>query len=256
VEAYVSFDFIWFDIGNTLLHRERERLFAELLEKAAVKTSAADIELAFHITDKRFMREFPGLLGKPAEEFMPLYFGLLCRYLNIGGNILSLLNAWFEARRKAELAWMPYPAVPDLLERLAAGGKRLGIISNWDPGATSILATLGILDYFEAVIISSEVGVSKPDERIFRIALEKVSIDPARCLYVGDNYYDDAVGAATVGMESLIINRHGLLGVEELPGLRFISDVSDVLSYLGVSHEDTSCPSVKSGRPDAGDYKE
>lgn len=225
-------DFIWFDLGNTLIHREREKLFTALLEKVRGSGSLKDVELAFHITDKRFMREFPGLLGKPAEEFMPLYFGFLCRYLHIGGDLVSLLNAWFGALKAAELAWSPYPVVPEVLKRLASSGKRLGVISNWDPGAKTILAGLGLLDSFEVVIISSEVGVSKPDERIFRIALEKAAVSPDRCLYVGDNYYDDAVGAAAVGMKSLIVNRFGRFGVEELSGQRLIADVSGIIPYL------------------------
>ena len=234
VEVCVPVDFIWFDLGNTLIHREREKLFAALLERVrgSEPRPLKEVELAFHITDKRFMREFPGLLGKPAEEFMPLYFGFLCRYLRLGGDLVSLLNAWFGTLKAAKLAWSPYPVVPGVLKSLASGGIRLGVISNWDSSAKPILAGLGLLDSFEVVVISSEVGVSKPDERIFRIALEKAGIAPDRCLYVGDNYYDDAVGAAAAGMESLIVNRFGRFGVEELSGQRLIADVSGVIQYL------------------------
>ena len=133
---------------------------------------------------------------------MPLYFGFLCRYLNIGGDLVSLLNIWIAAWKTTELAWHAYPHVPDVLDYLASRGKRLGVISNWDPSAKPILTGLGILDCFEVVVISSEVGASKPDERIFRIALEQAGIAPGVCLYVGDNYYDDAVGASAVGMKN------------------------------------------------------
>jgi putative hydrolase of the HAD superfamily len=89
------------------------------------------------------------------------------------------------------------------------------------------------MEYFEVVIISSEAGVCKPDERIFRMALDQATVDPARCLYVGDNYYDDAVGATSVGMKSLIVNRFGSLGVEELTAQELISDISGILPLLG-----------------------
>ncbi|MCX7028183.1 MAG: HAD-IA family hydrolase [Spirochaetes bacterium] len=225
-------DFIWFDLGNTLLHREREKLFAELLEKAGEKRSLGDIDQAYHAIDKQFMREFPGRLGRPAEEFMPHYFNLLCRYLRISGDMISLLNRWMELWKTVENPWLPYPVVPGVLEQLALRGKRLGVISNWDRSAKPILERCGLLDKFEVVVISSEEGVAKPDERIFRIALERAGIEGDCCLYVGDNYYDDSIGAMSVGMKSLIVNRFGTFGVEELSGQRLIVDVSAILPYL------------------------
>ncbi|HWP68020.1 MAG TPA: HAD family hydrolase, partial [Rectinemataceae bacterium] len=162
----------------------------------------------------------------------PLYFGFLCRQLKIGGDLVSLLNAWINAWKTTELGWLAYPHVPGVLERLTSKGKRLGVISNWDPSAKPILSNLDLLDRFEIVVISSEVGVSKPDERIFRIALEQAGIAPERCLYVGDNFYDDAVGASAVGMKSLIVNRFETFGVEELSGQHIITDISGIIPYL------------------------
>jgi len=228
----VPVDFIWFDLGYTLLYKERERLLAEVLNRFDIKRSIDDIDRAFHAIDKRFMREFPGYLGRPSEEFMPLYFGFLCKYLNIGGDLVSLLNAWIGAWKATELGWLPYPQVPGVLERLISMGKRLGVISNWDPSAKPILSNLGLLHHFEIAVISCEVGVSKPDERIFRIALEKANIGSERCLYVGDNYYDDSVGASSVGMRSLIVNRFDSFGVEELSGQHLITDISGIIPYI------------------------
>jgi putative hydrolase of the HAD superfamily len=228
----VPIDFIWFDLGYTLLYKDREKLLAEVLSRFAINRSIEEIDRAFHAIDKRFMREFPGYLGRSSEEFMPLYFGFLCRYLNICGDLVSLLNAWINAWKTTELGWVAYPQVPGVLDRLASIGKRLGVISNWDPSAKPILAGLGLLDRFEIVVISCEVGVSKPDERIFRIALEQAKIAPERCLYIGDNYYDDTVGASSVGMRSLIVNRFGSFGVEELSGQRLITDISGIIPYI------------------------
>lgn len=228
----MSIDFIWFDLGYTLLYTEREELFAGVIEKFDVRRSLEEIEKAFHIVDKRFMREYPGLLGRSADEFMPLYFGLLCHQLDIHGNILSMLLAWVEAWKANGHQWLAYPNVESVLDRLSAKGFRMGVISNWDQSAKPILESFGLLDRFEVVLISSEVGISKPDRRIFRLAVELAGIDPSSCLYVGDNYYDDAVGAASVGMNYLIVNRFGNLGVEELAGEPIIADISGILPYL------------------------
>lgn len=228
----VPVDFIWFDLGYTLLYKEREKLLKAVLGRSGVQKSVEDIDLAFHAIDKLFMREYRGYLGRPSEEFMPLYFGFLCRYLDVRGDLVSLLNEWIEAWKASGPAWLAYPHVPEVLGRLASMGKRLGVISNWDPSAKPILANLGILDCFEVVVISSEVGVSKPDERIFRIAFERAGVTPERCLYVGDNYYDDSVGSSAVGMKSLIVNRFGTFGVEELSDQPLIADISGLIPYL------------------------
>jgi putative hydrolase of the HAD superfamily len=228
----MSTDFVWFDLGYTLLYMEREKLFAKVAEQFGIQRTLSEIAEAFHIIDKRLMREFPGLLARPSEEFMPLYFGLFCDYLDIHGNIIAFLIRWMEAWKSGGLKWLAYPNVTEVLDRLSAMGIRLGVISNWDSSAKSILNSCGILDRFDVIVISSEVGVSKPDERIFRLAIERAGVDPSRCVYVGDNYYDDAVGASTVGMKFLIVNKFGNLGVEELADKPLIKDISGLFPYL------------------------
>ncbi|MDD3981497.1 MAG: HAD family hydrolase [Spirochaetia bacterium] len=224
--------FIWFDLGYTLLYNEREKLFKELLENRGLSLSEEQIELAFHVIDKRFMREYPGLLGGSAKKFIPLYFGQLCDYLGIDGSLIDFLEQWLKAWEEKKLEWLAYPFVPEVLRKLKDRGFRLGVISNWDPSARPILQRQGILDFFEVTVISSEVGVTKPDSKIFEIALEKASVKPENCLYVGDNYYDDAVGASAVGMGYRIINRFGAFGVEELDSSILIRDVTELLPYL------------------------
>lgn len=224
--------YVWFDLGYTLLYNEREKLLKELLENNSLILSEDLIEQAFHIIDKKFMREYPGLLGTPAKNFMPLYFCHLCEYLGIDGQFPHCLDQWFGALETKGLEWLAYPFVPGVLKELRSRGFRLGVISNWDPSARPILERLGILEHFEATIISSEVGVSKPDRRIFEIALERTGAKPEECLYVGDNYYDDAVGASSVGMAYRIINRFGSFGVEELDASILIRDVTGLLPYL------------------------
>ena len=233
----MSIDFIWFDLGYTLLYKEREGLFAQVLSRSGTERSMDEIDRAFHLTDKLFMRHFPGFLGRPAHEFMPLYFGFLCRRLDLHGDLVALLTAWMEAWKGETGGWKAYSFAAPVLDELCARGIRLGVISNWDPSARSILRDCGLADKFDVVVISSEVGVSKPDEGIFRIALDQAGADPSSCLYVGDNYYDDTVGAEAVGMKSLIVNRFEALGVEELPDCRIIADISGILPYL----DEASC---------------
>jgi putative hydrolase of the HAD superfamily len=118
------------------------------------------------------------------------------------------------------------------LKRRAVG---LGVISNWDCTARDILTATGLIDFFDHVIISCEVNCAKPDPKIFNLALQKTAAEPRKSLYVGDNYYDDALGSRKVGMNVVIINRFGTLGVEEIRDCIIIRDISEVLNFFDLS---------------------
>ncbi len=51
-------------------------------------------------------------------------------------------------------------------------------------------------------------------------------------MYVGDNYYDDCLGSRKVGMNALIINRFGSLGVEEIDDCTVIRRLADIFNYI------------------------
>jgi putative hydrolase of the HAD superfamily len=233
LEVCVPFEYIWFDLGYTLLYKEREAKFAQTLATLGFSISVEAVDRGFHFIDKLYMRDFPGVLGGQAEGFMPGYMKKLCAYLGVECDIPRLLGLWDKAWTEPDMEWKAYPFVPTTLETLKAMGYKLGVISNWDPSAKPILRRCGLDRFFEHIIVSCEVGVSKPDKNIFRIALEAAKASASACLYVGDNYYDDAVGAMAVGMETLIINRFGTFGVEELTGAKIIRDIAQIPGILG-----------------------
>jgi putative hydrolase of the HAD superfamily len=70
-----------------------------------------------------------------------------------------------------------------------------------------LLNKFDIRKYFERVVISVEVGWRKPRPEIFLKALELLNLGPGDALYVGDNYQADVVGAKSVGMDVIWINR-------------------------------------------------
>ena len=89
------------------------------------------------------------------------------------------------------------------LEALRAEGKKLGVITNGPVDWQSRkFRTLGLLDYFDDVIISDAVGVAKPDARIFNLALERLGVGAAESMYVGDHPQIDIAGARAAGLRS------------------------------------------------------
>ena len=129
-----------------------------------------------------------------------------------GEHAPSLPDDFFPAlyERFAEPdTWRVYDDVLPALETLAARRLRLGVISNWDERLHVLLERLNLRVFFECVIVSRDVGFTKPSPQIFEIVLRKLG-QPAECvLHVGDSLTEDVEGAKKVGFQALHLNRAG-----------------------------------------------
>jgi putative hydrolase of the HAD superfamily len=99
------------------------------------------------------------------------------------------------------------PDVLETLDRLRAEGKRLGLVSNLTLLPHLVredLDRMSLGSRLDATVFSSEVGVRKPDPRIFREALRRLKAEPAETVFVGDRLYDDISGAQAVGMRGVL----------------------------------------------------
>ncbi|MDA3941449.1 MAG: HAD-IA family hydrolase [Spirochaetia bacterium] len=224
--------YIWFDLGYTLLGLKRDTLFQNMLEELGFSIPTDQIEKAFHLTDKLFMRMYPGVLGKKRSFYMPIYMGNMIYTLGIRTDICPLYETWKKKLENPFKVWAPFDYVKDELTRLSKEGYKLGVISNWDKTAVPLLEQFKLTSLFDNIIISSEVGYEKPSMEIFQIALKQASISIEDCLYVGDNYYDDGVGSRAVGMDFVIVNPYGKLGVEEIKDCNVILDITYLREYL------------------------
>lgn len=103
----------------------------------------------------------------------------------------------------------------ECLEQL--GNKyKLGIITNGssDHQREKIERT-NIAGFFDTVIISEEVGIGKPDPRIFNLALEQFAVDSRKVVLIGDTIGIDIQGAQNVGIRGIWINRNGIKGKDQ-----------------------------------------
>jgi HAD superfamily hydrolase (TIGR01549 family) len=95
-----------------------------------------------------------------------------------------------------------FEAVAGALETLASlrrRGLELALVSNWDIGLAEHVERLGAAGLFSAIVTSAEAGAAKPDPAAFRIALERLGVEPGRALHVGDESEDEQ-GALAAGM--------------------------------------------------------
>ena len=92
-----------------------------------------------------------------------------------------------------------------LLRNLKEAGYKLAIICNASGrSARNVLRSSRLESFFQAILISGEMGVEKPDGRIFQAALEKLEVKPEEAVMVGNRISSDIVGANRVGMKSIL----------------------------------------------------
>jgi len=228
----VKITFIWFDLGYTLLYWTFARSYQAVLAEMGHDVGRDPVERAYHLADKLFMRDYPGTFGKEPDTFAPWFLGVLNHRLGIRTDLCASWRRLKEVLANDHTGWLPFDGVAEALADLRRRGYRLGIITNWDPSARGILAEHGLDGFFEQIVVSSEVGCEKPDRRIFELATAAAGVSPAESLYVGANYYLDTVGARAAGMASIVVNRFGRLGVEEITDTPIIAGVGELAGWL------------------------
>jgi putative hydrolase of the HAD superfamily len=126
--------------------------------------------------------------------------------------------------------WEHVPAdVVPALERLRGLGFRLSVVSNANGRLRQLLSRVGLARWFDAVLDSHEIGVEKPDPRIFQVALERVAVAPERALHVGDLYHVDVVGARAAGLRPVLVDAANLYRDADCPRVASLGELADRL---------------------------
>jgi putative hydrolase of the HAD superfamily len=121
------------------------------------------------------------------------------------------------------------PCLASLRER----GLLLGLITNNEAlHQRRKISSVGLDGLFDAVVISGEVGVAKPDEAIFAHACRAVGVEPSQALHVGDNLRADALGAYGAGLRGVWLDRDGRHDGRELqvPVITALAELTELLA--------------------------
>jgi len=95
------------------------------------------------------------------------------------------------------------PGTREVLAELHRSGRKLGVISNWDARLPLLLEDFGLAPFFQVVLTSCEVGLAKPDPRLFLEGCRVLRVLPEEALMVGDNLEEDVLGARKAGLWAL-----------------------------------------------------
>lgn len=131
-------------------------------------------------------------------------------------------------------AWADCQLMPhshEVLAELRQCGLKLGLVTNgWSEKQRQCMAGLGLADAFDTVIVSREVGCSKPEPRIYALALEQLGVQAAQTLFVGDSPLNDVAGPQSAGMKAALFP-----GGHALPGhIRPDYVLTDLRGVLGI----------------------
>ncbi|HYH28101.1 MAG TPA: HAD family hydrolase [Actinomycetota bacterium] len=116
-----------------------------------------------------------------------------------------------EVLHRARGYWEYPPEVlqPDAAETIAALAQsyRLGVIANQQPWIRETMRRDGLAERFEIWAVSAELGIDKPDPRIFEHALAEAGEPADRCAMVGDRLDNDVRPAKALGMKAVWLLR-------------------------------------------------
>jgi putative hydrolase of the HAD superfamily len=132
-----------------------------------------------------------------------------------------------------------YDEVPGVLRELAAGGVRLGLISNSHRCLSSFQDHFELQGLIAASVSSSAHGFMKPHPSIFHAALQQMNVAPSDAVMVGDSVRQDVEGAIGAGMRAVLLNRslHPHPREDELAaaGVRVMRSLNELPSLVASS---------------------
>lgn len=215
-----------FDLDDTLLNRDKavDKLFSIVLEKCYedVKHSAKKEMLQkFKEYDKRsyginnkikvlesLFDEFPPINRLPRNYIQDFWNDNFPHCFSINQNTINILNT-------------------------IKMHVKVAIITNGSTQRqkTKIINT-NLNSYFDLIIISEEVGFSKPDKQIFELALNKLNAKPEAVLFVGDDIEKDIGGCQNANIKGIWFNPNMIKNDTEIKPYAEINTFDRLLDYL------------------------
>ena len=223
---------VLFDLDNTLTHRDQSILaYSQHLANAyQQQLQQAEISQIQSIIRRIDNGGYPKkeLLTHPSIAASVAY--ALQQELNWNSlpDFEELTQFWFQ---QFGLSAVAMPGANSLLAELKQQGYKLAVVSNGGHATRlTILQGLGFSHYFDEIISSELVGISKPNPEIFLHTSRQLDIAPQHCLFIGDHPVNDIQGATQAGMQALWLK--GFHEVEDHKSMNTIQNLAEIKQYL------------------------
>ena len=229
---------VLFDLDNTLTHRDQsiQAYTQHLLKHFSTALNRQD-NVQYQTALEIIRRIDNG--GYPQKEYLtqPSIAGsvadALIQHLDWqrAPQLEELTEFWFS---QFGLSAVAMAGAEQLLQTLKAQHYRLAVISNGGHATRlKILEGLGFSSYFDEILSSELVGVSKPNAEIFLYACSKLKVDPQHSVYIGDHPVNDYQGATQAGLNALLLSGfHASQYLKDVPENKIIHQLDQVWNYL------------------------
>jgi HAD superfamily hydrolase (TIGR01509 family) len=214
--------FIFFDVGNTLLFPNRTRMLAPLPPARHPSLER------WQALERRTKQEFDqGMMGGKVDRgFWWTFHTYLLEELNALND--GVRDTLVENTQNSANWDQILPGTREALERIRQDHV-IAVISNADGRIDAVLRRCGIHDCFASITDSGILGSEKPHPAIFEAALREMKADPAESLYVGDVYSVDYVGARNAGMQAVLFDVAGAYRDREFPRVESLGQLESWL---------------------------
>lgn len=230
---YRSKKAVFFDFGDTLASTDPPYMvrIAMAMRKAGYQISDRDFEYEYCEADYKLYLKHKSEGGISPDNHRDWFFPILYDSLTLPDSIDNFRREIRDIMRGIEFNRVALPGVVEILDYLKSGGYVLGVISNNDGSTGDKCTEVGIREYFELIIDSTNVGLIKPDSRIFAHALENLGISPSEALHIGDLYGADVMGATDAGVDVVWLNSRKFDKFDD-SAVNEISDLSELKKFF------------------------
>ncbi len=201
-------DAVLLDVGGVFHLPDHDRITAALA-RAGLEVDPDDLDRA-HYAGVRGLTDF----HEGDRQIWLAYNRGYARALGADGRVEEIAEVLLNEFTTGGVWTRIVPGAPEALRAMAATGVKLAVVSNADGSVEAQLAADGICQIgagtgvaMDAILDSSVVGASKPDPRIFEIALARLGgVPPDRAIHVGDTPAADADGARAAGITPVLVD--------------------------------------------------
>jgi len=215
IEA-LTFD--WY--GTLANHRHemgRGRLLSQYLASNDFHSAPWDRRILYNVFDYYGAAYKPRLTDEAKRLFWIEFTRLLFAQAQVTGATAGQCEVHAAAIRDifGSDCFELYADAQPVLLALKRRGLRLAVVSNWHRGLDSFCHEMNLSDHLDAVVSSSDIGIEKPDTRIFKEAVRRLRVESDRIVHVGDSPDDDFRGAVAAGLRAIVIDRRNVYYAHE-----------------------------------------
>jgi putative hydrolase of the HAD superfamily len=195
----LKYQAVIFDLFGTLVDifsvREYENVLLQMT--SSLRADYYDFHKIWMRTAKQ---RTTGTLGTLEENLR-----YICRELKISVTKSQIKEATRVRHNYVARALTPRQDAIEVVSSLKSAGYKIGLISNCSTEPPLIWPNTPFAPFFDIALFSSVVGINKPDQRIFQMAVEQLNVEPSKCIYIGDGGDNELAAAAEIGMTPVLI---------------------------------------------------